>query len=110
MKRYSPCHVQPPHPPPPPFPPLPLPLLPFWFNTQRGEDRLSHAAESFSSHPLQHRDGCFVNTEHKADPIVFLLVLIDHPMADVQSLVQPTKPMKALCILYRAGNQAITLL
>jgi hypothetical protein len=84
---------------------------PFWFNTQKGDDRLSHAAESSSSHPLQCCDGCFVDTEHKTDPIEFHLLLIDPPMAGVQTLVQPMKPMKiALCILHRAGNQATTLL
>ena len=104
MKWCSPYHIQP----PPPLPPLLLHLclfllLPFWFNTHKGEDRLSHAAEWSPSHPLQRHDWCCVYTEHKADPFGFLLALIDPPMAGVQSLVQPTKPLKiAPRILHRA--------
>jgi hypothetical protein len=75
MKWYSPCHV------------LVLLLLllllclflflPFWFNTQKGEDHLPHAAGRSSSHSLRCHDGCFVFTYHTADPIEFLLALID---------------------------------
>jgi len=52
-------------------------FFPFWFNTQKGEDHLSHAAERSSSHILQHLDGCCVYTELKADPIEFHLALIE---------------------------------
>ena len=69
-------------------------FIPFRFSTQKGEDRLSCAAEWSASHPLQQCDGHCVCTEHKADSIGFLLVLLDLPMAGVQLLVQSIKPLK----------------
>jgi len=44
-------------------------FIPFRFSTQKGEDRLSHAAEWSPSHPLQHCDRHCVCTEHKADSL-----------------------------------------
>lgn len=69
-------------------------LPPFWFHTQKGEDHLSHAAEWSPSHSLQYHDRCSIYTKLEADPIQFLLVLINPPMAGIQSLSQPTESLK----------------
>ena len=78
-------------------------LPPFWFHTQKGEDRLSHATEWSPSHPFQYYDRCSVCTKPEVDPIGFLLVLINPPMAGIQSLIQPTESLKvAPYIFHRA--------
>ena len=100
MKRYSPCHVQPP---PPLLSLLLFQFLPFRFNTQKGEDGLSCSTEGSPSHSLQCSNKSRINTEHKADPIGFLPVLIDSPMPRIQTLVQPAEPLKiTLQILHSA--------
>jgi len=51
-------------------------FLPFWFDTQKGEDGLSYATERSTAHSLQRCDRC-VDAEHKADATVFLFALTD---------------------------------
>jgi len=69
-------------------------LPPFWFHTQKGEGCLSLAAEWSASHPLKYHDRCSVYPKQEAVPIGFLLVLINPPMAGIQSLIQPTELLK----------------
>jgi hypothetical protein len=52
-------------------------FLPFWFGTQKGEDGPFYSTEGSPTHSLQCSDRCRVNAGHKADPIGFLLALID---------------------------------
>jgi len=78
-------------------------LLSFWFNTKKGKVCLSIATERSPPHSLQRHDGQRIDAEHRADPVGFLLVLIDCPLVGIQSLVQPMESLKVvLCILYRA--------
>ena len=53
--------------------------------------------------PLQHHNGQRIKSEHKADPVGFLLVLIDCSVAGIHSLVQSTESLKlGLPVFYRA--------